>query len=72
MAISTSQYNQLLSRVTALENAHNDVVVAMEAFITLGQMNQLNTLIQTQIDDLSVQVAALEDRVTAIEEEPLT
>lgn len=72
MSITTDQYNRLLQRTTALENAHNDVVVALEAFITLGQMNQLLTLIQAQIDDLDTQVTALEDRVTAIENEPLT
>lgn len=71
MAITSDQYNRLLARVTKLENAHNDVVVAMDAFITLGQMNQLLTLLQTDIDDLTTQVTALNDRVEAIENEPL-
>tara|TARA_R110002126_G_scaffold133912_2_gene278058 strand:+ start:152 stop:370 length:219 start_codon:yes stop_codon:yes gene_type:complete len=72
MAVTTDQYNRLLSRLTALENAHNDVVVAMEAFITLEQMNQLLTLLQTDTSDLNTQVAALNERVEAIENEPLT
>jgi polyhydroxyalkanoate synthesis regulator phasin len=72
MSITTNQYNRVLARLTALENAHNDLVVASEAFITLGQMNQLLTLLQTDMDDLSTQVDALNDRVEALENEPLT
>ena len=44
----------------------------MEAFITLEQMNQLLTLLQTDTSDLNTQVAALNERVEAIENEPLT
>jgi len=72
MAVTSDQYNRLLNRITALENAHNDVVVAMEVFITLEQMNQLLTLLQADMDDLNTQVTALNDRVEAIENEPLT
>ena len=72
MAVTDAQYNGLVNRQTALETAHNDVVVAMEVFITLGQMNQLLTIQQTLIDDLTVIVTALDARVTAIENEPLT
>lgn len=69
--ITTDQYNRLLQRVTKLENTSNDIIVAMDAYITLGQMNQLLTLLQTDLDDVTSQVTALEARVTSIENEPL-
>jgi hypothetical protein len=72
MAITNDQYNRLLARTSNLENGHNDIVTAIEAFITLGQMNQLLTLLQQQIDNVQIQVTALENRITAVEEEPLT
>jgi predicted nucleic acid-binding Zn-ribbon protein len=67
-----SQYNKLLNRVTALEEHHNDIAVALDRFITLDQLQELLVVIQTTIDDLETQLNAIESRVTAIEEEPLT
>ena len=72
MPISTDQYNRILSRLTAMENSFNDMAVAIDNFITLSQMNQLMTLLQQDIDDLRQQVVGLENRVTSIEEEPLS
>jgi len=72
MSITDSQYQRLLARVTALEEHHNDVVVAMDAFATLDQVQELLVLVQTRIETLEDAVEALEERVTAIEEEPLT
>ena len=71
MAVTTDQCNLLLSRLTALENSHNDVIVAMDVFITLEQMNQLLTLLQTDMDNFNPQLVALNERVEAIENEPL-
>ncbi len=71
MAISENQYNRLLARMTALEEAHNDVVVAATNYITLAQVNQLLVILQADHADLTLQVAALEARVLAIENEPL-
>ena len=72
MSITDDQYQLLLTRLRRLENTMNDLLVASGQYITLGQMNQLVTLIQTDVDNLRTQVTALEDRVTSIEEEPLT
>lgn len=71
MAVTTSQYNRLLVRMTKLEELVNDMLTASDQYITLGQMNQLSTLWQTEFDNIQTQVTALEDRVTGIEEEPL-
>jgi prefoldin subunit 5 len=72
MAVSDAQYQQLLNRVSALEQAYNNLAVAISKFTTFEQINQLNVLYQTNADDIRTQVEALEERVTAIEEEPLT
>lgn len=72
MAISNDQYQVLLNRITALENALNDTFTALEQYITLSQVNQLNVVNQQELADLRTTVDALELRVTAIEEEPLT
>ena len=71
MAVSADQYQQLLTRLTRIENVINDIIVAQENFITLSQLNQLNTIITTQIDDLTTTVESLENRVEDIEAEPL-
>ena len=71
MPISTEQYNKVLARLTALEHHHNNVVVAMESYTTIDQLQELLVVVQTSVEALSKQVTALEQRVTAIEEEPL-
>lgn len=72
MAITNEQYLRLLNRVKKLELMANDLAVAIDKFVELSQVTQISTLIQTEIYDLREQVTALEDRVTAIENEPLT
>jgi BMFP domain-containing protein YqiC len=72
MAVSDSQYQRLLARLTALEQAHNDVVVAIDNFVTLQQLQELLTITTADLEDLRQQVTALENRVTSIEEEPLS
>ena len=71
MPITTNQYNKMLARLTALEQHHNNVVVAMENFSTLEQLQELLVVIQGSIEALTVQVDSLYERVVAIEEEPL-
>jgi len=72
MAVTTDQYNRILSRLVALENMMNDLVVVSKKHVTLSQVQQLHTLLQTEIIDLMDQVTALEARVTTIEDEPQT
>ena len=71
MAVTDEQYNRILSRLTRLEEVINDIIVAQSRLISLTQVNQLLTLLQTQVDDLSTNVSELESRVGNIEEEPL-
>ena len=72
MAITSNEYQVLLNRITAAENALNDAFTAMENFVTLSQINQLNVVTQTELAALRIEVDALQLRVTSIEEEPLT
>jgi polyhydroxyalkanoate synthesis regulator phasin len=70
VAVSTDQYNAILSRLTKIERALNDVFTAQRRFITDAQMNEVFTVIQQEMDSLASDVEALEDRVTTLEEEP--
>jgi hypothetical protein len=72
MAVSNEQYNRILSRLTKIEENINDMMVAMNHYVEMGQVQQLLTIVTTQVADLTNTVAALEDRVESIEEEPLT
>lgn len=70
MAISTDQYEAILARLTKLEHFCNDLAVAIERFVTLNQVQQLSSLLQTQVASLQEDVDALETRVELIENEP--
>lgn len=72
MSVSDTQYQRLLSRLTALEELVNDLITAHQRFITLTQVNQLLTITQTSIQDINETIEALDNRVTAIEEEPIS
>lgn len=72
MAVSTEQYEALLARTTKLENAFNDLAVALQRMATIGQVQQLLAIIQQDLASVNSDVDALEARVVAIEEEPLT
>jgi len=72
MAVSNEQYNRLLARLTKIEETINDIIVAQERMVTMTQTQQLITIVSTQLIDVQQTVASLEDRVEAIEEEPLT
>jgi len=72
MAITNEQYERLLNRVTAIEQHLNDVMVALDKFSTREQITQLQVILEQDVDTIQQQVDALELRVTAVEEEPLT
>jgi len=72
MAVTDDQYQRLLNRLAVLENSFNDVAIALENFITRSQYNQLHALLETENDDISNRIDELNDRVTMIENEPLT
>lgn len=72
MAVTEDQYQGILARLTAVENHLNNVTIALDRYVELGQVQQLLVVIQTTLDDLSSRVTALETRVSIIENEPLT
>lgn len=72
MAVSTEQYGRILFRLSKIEENINDIFTAMEHYVELAQVQQLLTIVTTEIEDLSTTVSTLEDRVESIEEEPLT
>lgn len=72
MAVTDDQYHKVLSRLTNVESVLNNTVTAIQKFITLEQANQLQIILESEMEDFNIRVAALEDRVTLIENEPLT
>ena len=70
MAFTSNQQLEVLQRLTALEQHVNDLTVAINRMVSSADVQQVFTVLQTQIDDLTTTVTALEARVTAIEEEP--
>ena len=71
MAITDNQYEKLLARLTALEEHHNKIAIAIDKFTTLDQLQELLVMVQTSIDEVQITLGSLENRVEAIEEEPL-
>tara|TARA_R100001510_G_C7495944_1_gene101689 strand:- start:55 stop:282 length:228 start_codon:yes stop_codon:yes gene_type:complete len=70
--LSEGQYTQMLIRIKALEEAYNNLAVAVDNLASQQQLQELLVVLQTDIAKFSEQVTALENRVQAIEEEPLT
>jgi polyhydroxyalkanoate synthesis regulator phasin len=71
-SITETKYNLILSRLTALENTLNDSIIAIGRLATINQVHELLVITQTDISSLTSKVEALEERVTAIEEEPIS
>ena len=69
--LSEGQYTQMLIRIKALEEAYNNLAVAVDNLASQQQLQELLVVIQTDIAEFTEQVTALENRVKAIEEEPL-
>lgn len=70
--LTEAKYNLLLQRVTALENTLNDTIVALSRLATVAQVHELLVINSSNVEDVINRLEALEERVTAIEEEPLT
>ena len=71
MSVSTEQYQRVLRRLTTIEESLNNTFVAIDKFVTLGQVNQLLTILQQDLADVKQRLEALESRVDAIENEPM-
>lgn len=68
---SEAKYRALLNRISALETHTNDVTVAVSNLASLQQVKELLVILQATLSDLEDKILALENRVKAIEEEPL-
>jgi hypothetical protein len=68
---SMEQYEAILARLNKLENGFNDFAVALSRCATIGQVQQLLAIVQQDLASVNSDVDGLEQRVTAIEEEPL-
>ena len=69
--MTEEKYQGLLDRLTALEEHHNDVAVALDRLVSTQQVQELLVLIQGDLDTFSNTLTALEARVKALEEDPL-
>lgn len=69
--LSEAKYIQLLTRIKALEEAYNNLAVAVDNLASQQQLQELLVILQADIKAFSDQVVAVENRITAIEEEPL-
>ena len=70
--LTESQYTRILTRLTTLEEYMNDLTTAISQLVTLQQVQELLVTLQTTLDDINQTLSSLEDRVIAIEQEPLT
>lgn len=70
--LSEEKYIAMLRRIKVLEEAFNNLVVAIDNLASQQQVQELLVVLQSDIKDFQEQVTALENRVVAIEEEPLT
>lgn len=71
-SFTEAKYTNLLSRVTALETTLNDALVAMGRLASINQVHELLIVVQSELAALRDTVEGLEERVQAIEEEPLS
>lgn len=70
--LTEGKYIALLRRIKALEEMVNNLVVALDKCTTQQQLQELLVVVQTDIKDCQEQLIALDNRVTDIEEEPLS
>lgn len=71
-SMTEERYNKLINRMTIVEEHINDMFVALDNYATANQLTELLTVLTAEIQSLSTDVGTLEDRVEAIEEEPLS
>ena len=46
------KYNTLLERITALEEHHNNIAIALDKVVTLDQVHDLMVLFQGDLDNI--------------------
>ena len=70
MAVSDEDHRKLKARLTKIERTLNDLITATNNLVSALQVNEVFTVLQTDIQSLSSDVAALTTRVETIESEP--
>jgi hypothetical protein len=70
--LSEDKYLKVVKRIKILEEAFNNLAVAIDSLASIQQVQELLVIIQSDIKDMKEDLTALENRVTLIEEEPLS
>lgn len=70
--LSEEKYIAMLRRIKALEEAFNNIAVAIDNLASQQQVQELLVILQSDIKSFDDKLTALENRVTSIEEEPLS
>ena len=68
--LSEERYLEMLRRITALETAFNNMAIAIDNLASNQQVQELLVVVQSEMKDISNTVVGLDNRVTAIEEDP--
>ena len=71
-SFTEAKYLNLLQRVVTLEETLNDAITAIGRLASINQVHELLVVIQSELNTINTTMTALEARVTAIEEEPLS
>jgi hypothetical protein len=67
----TNQYDQIvLNRISNLEERVKDLMIAHQRFITLTQVQQIYSVLVTELERVKSTVSSLERRVAILEDLP--
>jgi hypothetical protein len=67
----TNQYDQIvLNRITNCEERIKDLMIAHQRFITLTQVQQIYSVLVTELETVKSTVSSLERRVAILEDLP--
>ena len=67
----TNQYDQIvLNRISNLEERVKDLMIAHQRFITLTQVQQIYSVLVTELETVKSTVSSLERRVAILEDLP--
>lgn len=66
------KYKSILNRLVALETHVNDLNVASTNLASMQQLKELLAILQASLIEVDNKLTALQNRIIAIEEEPLS
>ena len=70
--VTEDKYISILNRLVALEQAHNNTAIAIRNLASLQQVKELLVILQTTLTEIDNKVISLQNRIVAIEQEPLS